>query len=105
MTEKLRNSIARLAGTAGFNSLLSRSLALTRTIVPASQSVQIQLDGSLHGLKELGDRDDGDAVGVVIVSQFLALLAEFIGEALVTQVVFDTWPGLPRQQTAPPEQQ
>jgi hypothetical protein len=105
VTEKLRYSITRLTGTAGFHSLLSRSLALTKTIVPEIQGVQIQLDGSLQGLKDLGDHDKGNAVGVVLISQFLALLAEFIGEALVMQLVLDTWPDLSRQQTALPEQQ
>ncbi|MCU1326595.1 MAG: hypothetical protein JWN34_1965 [Bryobacterales bacterium] len=105
VAEKLRHPITRLIGTAGFHSLLSRSLTLTKTIRPEFQSAQAQVDGALRALQGLGDHENGAVMGMVLISQFLALLAEFIGEALVTQVLLDIWPDFSAQLPPSQEQQ
>jgi hypothetical protein len=50
--EKLRRTLARLAGVAGFRSLLPRALALAAQEVSWLQGLRVGADGSLEGLKE-----------------------------------------------------
>jgi hypothetical protein len=96
--EKLRPPVARLAGTEGFRSLLSRAVALAKSEVSSLAAVQVRADGSLEGLDD--DRPDRDAVaggegGVVVVAQLLGLLVTFIGEPLTLRLVRDAWPDAP----------
>ena len=85
--EKLRLPLARLAGVAGFRSLLSRAVALAKAEVPSLAAVRVRADGSLEGL----DGSDRDA-GAVVVAQLLGLLVTFIGEPLTLGLVRDAWP-------------
>ena len=93
--EKLRLPLARLAGEAGFRSLMSRALAMAKAEVPSLVAVQVRADGSLEGLDGRGNEQDaavaGEA-GVVVVAQLLGLLVTFIGEPLTLRLVRDTWP-------------
>lgn len=96
--EKLRRPLARLAGVAGFRSLMSRALALAKAEVPSLAAVQVRADGSLEGLDDAGpDRDAGAGGegGVVVVAQLLGLLVTFIGEPLTLRLVRDAWPDAP----------
>src|SRR5688572_10054795 len=81
--EKLRVPLAKLAGVAGFRSLMARALALARAEVPWLGSVQVRADGSLEGFDAAG-REQGAApageAGVAVVAQLLGLLVTFIGE-------------------------
>jgi hypothetical protein len=96
--EKLRRPLARLAGVAGFRSLMSRALALAKDEVSSLAAVQVRADGSLEGLDAAGpDRDAGAGGegGVVVVAQLLGLLVTFIGEPLTLRLVRDAWPDAP----------
>ena len=94
--EKLRLPLARLAGTEGFRSLLSRAVAVAKSEVPSLDAVVVRADGSLEGLDGAGHDQDAGArgeAGVVVVAQLLALLVTFIGEPLTLGLVRDAWPG------------
>ena len=82
--DRLRTPLARLAGLAGFRSLLSRALALAKAEVASLQPVRVEEDGSLEGF-------DGDG-GAAVVAHLLGLLATFVGEPLTRQLLRDVWP-------------
>ncbi|HYH69452.1 MAG TPA: hypothetical protein VD866_32455 [Urbifossiella sp.] len=86
--DRLRVPLSRLAGVAGFRSLLSRAVALARAEVPALAAVQVRPDATLEGLDDLGPEP-----GVVVVAQLVGLLVTFIGEPLTLALVRDAWPG------------
>ncbi len=93
--EKLRLPLSKLAGVAGFRSLLSRALALAKAEVPSLVAVHVGADGSLAGLDGPGHDQDagaGGRAGVVVVAQLLGLLVTFIGEPLTLRLVRDAWP-------------
>jgi hypothetical protein len=93
--EKLRVPLARLAGVAGFRSLMARTLALATAEVPWLNSVQVQADGSLEGFDSARRQQDavpGAEAEVVVVAQLLGLLATLIGEPLTLLLVRDVWP-------------
>jgi len=94
VTEKLRRPLSRLAGTAGFRSLLSRALTLARVQAPSLSAVQINPDGSLDALDAMGDSREATEAGAILVAQLLALLVLFIGDSLVLSLVSDIWPDL-----------
>jgi hypothetical protein len=93
--EKLRLPLARLAGVAGFRSLISRAVAMAKAEVPSLAAVQVRPDGSLEGLDGAGPDQGvgaGGEAGVVVVAQLLGLLVTFIGEPLTLRLVRDAWP-------------
>jgi len=93
--EKLRRHLSALAGTAGFQSLVSRALTLARSETPGLGAVQITADGSLQRIGELDPQLDGHEAGeweIILIAQLLALLFTFVGEALTIQLVQDVWP-------------
>jgi hypothetical protein len=93
--EKLRLPLVRLAGVAGFRSLMSRAVAMAKSEVPSLAAVQVRDDGSLEGLHGNGKDPGADAAGdagVVVVAQLLGLLVTFIGERLTLRLVRDAWP-------------
>jgi hypothetical protein len=100
--EKLRLPLARLAGVAGFHSLLSRALALAKSEVVSLNPVQVRQDGSLEGFDGAGDcpgagpEADG---GAAVVAHLLGLLVTFIGEPLTRQLVRDAWPDAATDET------
>jgi len=96
--EKLRPHLAILAGSGGFQALLSRAFALANPEVPWLRTVHIKADGSLEGLEELQaqlDRDELFDGGVVLVAQLLGLLVAFIGENLTLRLLREVWPKVP----------
>ena len=91
----LQTPLSRLTGPAGFWSLLSRALVLTKAEAPSLKVVQIRPDGTLAGFDQIEhDQDAGEFEKgrVVLVAQLLGLLAIFIGESLTRRLVCDTWP-------------
>src|SRR5438105_6397271 len=82
--DKLRGPLSILAGSGGFQVLLSRALALAKAEVPALAVLQVQPDGSLTRSDKIEQRQDGAAekAGMVLVSKLLRLLVTFIGEPL-----------------------
>jgi hypothetical protein len=93
--EKLRVPLGKLAGVAGFRSLMTRAMALATSEVPWLDSVPVRADGSLEGFDAArlhqGTAAGGEA-GVVVVAQLLGLLVTFIGEPLTRRLVRDAWP-------------
>ena len=93
----MRVPLTRLAGVAGFRSLMTRALALATVEVPGLEAVQVRPDGSLEGFEAAAHHlvdGDGEA-GVVVVAQLLGLLVTFIGEPLTLRLVRDAWPETP----------
>lgn len=82
--EKLRPSLTRLSGTAGYFSLFSRALTLARRQAPALEAVRVGPDGQLEKLN--GPSQDrqidkaATAEGVILMSELLGLLVTTIGE-------------------------
>lgn len=89
--EKLRVSLTKLTGTAGYYSLILRAMSITKAQAPALASVQVQLDGSLQGFDEIGQVDA--EAGLAVLAHLLSLLVTFIGEPLTQSLVRDAWPG------------
>src|SRR5947209_5866703 len=101
--EKMRVPLAKLAGVAGFRSLVNLALALATADVPWLGSVQVGADGSLEGFDAAGRQqgavpEDGEA-GVVVIAQLLGLLVTFIGEPLTLLLVREAWPDAPVDET------
>ena len=92
--EKLRRTLCRLTGVAGFCSLLSRSLTLAAQEVSWLQALRLGKDGSLEGLAEaeselsLSEVERGERV---LVAQLITLLFSFIGEALTMRLLQESW--------------
>ena len=94
VSEKLRRPLSRIAGTAGYRSLLSRALTIASVKAPLLSAVRVNPDGSLNGLDEMGNRDQAADAGAILIAQLLALLTLFIGNNLVLSLVSDIWPVL-----------
>ena len=93
--EKLRLPLARLAGTEGFRSLMSRAVAVAKSEVPSLDAVVVRADGSLEGLDGAGhgrDTGAGGEGGIEVVAHLLRLLVAFIGEPLTLRLVRNAWP-------------
>jgi len=95
-SEKLRMPLTRLAGTAGFSSLLSRALVLARRQAPALERLRVEADGSLAGFDEV-QQDSASAEAVrreelILVTELLSLLITFIGQPLTLRLVREAWP-------------
>ncbi len=80
---RLRAPLSRLAGVAGYRSLLARALALARAGDDSLHAVRLRADGTLEGL---------DAGGEGIAAHLLGLIVTFIGEPLTRQLVSEAWP-------------
>ena len=100
--EKLRQGLGEVAGTAGFQSLASRALALARTEAPSLGAARVAANGSLQGLGEFehqmdidkdraGESASGEA-GIILIARLLGLLLLFLGEALTLSLLRVTWP-------------
>jgi hypothetical protein len=100
--EKLRQSLGVFAGAAGFHSLASRALTLSRSEAPGLSAARISEDGSLQGLAEFRPKiniDNGRAgqdqagdEGVILIARLLGLLLVFLGETLTLRLLRDAWP-------------
>jgi len=94
--DSLRGPLAKFVGVAGFRSLLSRALVISKAENPSLAAVQVRPDGSLEGLEEVEQNQDA---GAVIVSQLLGLLVTFIGEPLTLRLVCDACPDATEAET------
>lgn len=95
--EKLRVPLAKLAGIAGYRSLISRAIAAAKAEVPILSPVQVRLDGSLEGFEEIVKTDL--EAGVSVLVHLLRLLVIFIGVPLTLILVRSAWPDAPLDQT------
>jgi hypothetical protein len=94
VSERLRASVTRFAGSDGFTSLLRRALALARADFPPLETVKLKPDGSLEGWEGLAvdAANGGPEAAVAITAHLLGLLVTFIGEPLTRRLVRDAWP-------------
>ncbi len=92
--ERLRISLAKVAGADGFASLLRRALVLASADVPSLQSVKIGADGRLEGLEPLVAGTGTGEAAVALASHLLGLLVTFIGDDLGLRLVRGAWPEL-----------
>lgn len=95
VSEKLRHLLSTLLGAAGFQALLARALHLATVEVPELSAVEVKTDGSLAGLSKVLPRSKSTQMAngeVVLITEFLALMDTFIGEALMLRLVEDVWP-------------
>ena len=94
--EKLRISLSKFAGAAGFASLLGRAVAMASADVPSLQNVKIGMDGRLDGVEQVDADPGAGALGreaaVAITAHLLGLLGAFIGEPLTVQLLRESWP-------------
>jgi len=98
--EKLRPHLVTLMGSTGFRALLSRALARAEAEIPSLRAVQVDADGSMTGFDKLEVQAAPDELArapVALVVQLLGLLAAFIGESLMLQIVRDVWPQMARE--------
>jgi len=101
--EKLRQSLGVFAGSAGFQALASRALALARTEAPSLSTARVSADGSLQGLGEFEPQIDIDKDraggypagegGIILIARLLGLLLIFLGEVLTLSLLRNAWPG------------
>ncbi len=92
--EKLRPVLSTLAGSAGYRSLLARSLVLARARAPWLAEVTVAADSSLLFPEDAQARlEPGEFArgGSVLVGELLALLAALIGETLTLRLVRNAW--------------
>jgi len=94
--EKLRISLTKFAGAAGFASLVRRALALAREEVPSLQSVKIGADGRMEGFEQIvagaGTAAARGEAAIAITAHLLELLVTFIGESFTLRLVREAWP-------------
>jgi len=95
--EKLRVPLAKLAGTAGYHSLISRAIAIAKANARALGPVEVRLDGSLAGFEKV-EENDAEA-GVAVLVHLLNLLVTLIGEPLTLGLVRDAWPDATLEKT------
>jgi len=96
--EKLRHSLGEFVGVAGFYSLATRALTLSRPEAPNLSAVRVAADGSIQGLDEIRaqfDNDNNQAGdgGIILIARLLGLLRIFLGEALTLSLLRSAWPG------------
>ena len=98
VAEKLRHSLSKLAGEAGYRALLARALTLAKAQAPGLSAVQLQPGGSLEGFDDHKNGEGADA-DAVLITQLLGLLVTFVGDSLTRRLVQDAWPDLPGEDT------
>jgi hypothetical protein len=105
--EKLRHSLGGFAGTAAFQSLASRALAMAKSEIPSLRAAQVSADGALKGLgqglsefepqidleKERAGKHPAGDEGIVVIARLLGLLLIFLGEPVTLRLLRSAWPG------------
>jgi hypothetical protein len=92
--EKLRRALVTLAGSAGFNSLLFRALALAQKQAPILLPVRVGADGILKGLEDIdrGPHNHYVEADALLLAEKIGLLVIFIGQGLTLRLTNDIWP-------------
>ena len=92
--ERLRISVSKVLGAAGYNSLLRRSLDMAKVIAPSLETVSIGETSTLGIRTEVAEDYSQlveDKAGFILLTQFLSLLVLFIGEPLAMSLVQQVW--------------
>jgi hypothetical protein len=95
--DKLGAQITKMAGAAGYRSLVLRALSLAQAESPLLSSVVVLTDGSLAGLPEgalVRGSSGQEEAGTLLVANLLGLLNLFIGRSLTLQLVGQAWPSV-----------
>ena len=94
--ERLRISLSKFAGDAGFVSLLRRAMAMASSDIPSLQNVKIGMNGRMDGVEQIDASSGAGALGgeaaVAITAHLLGLLVAFIGEPLTVRLLRESWP-------------
>jgi hypothetical protein len=94
--DKLRVPLSKLAGAAGFSSLLSRALALAKRQVPSLDELSVEVNGTLGGFKEadhaMAPLQTSRQGGAILLTELIGLLVKLIGEALTLHLLGEVWP-------------
>jgi hypothetical protein len=93
--EKLNTHLSNRLGSAGYQALLSRALALAKADFPWLDLVRVGKDGTLEGLFEAAASQNTSIVvdgSVAIVSNFIRLLETFVGRDLSMRLLNGVWP-------------
>ena len=94
--ERLRISLSKFAGDAGFVSLLRRAVAMASSDIPSLKNVKIGMHGRMDGVEQIDASSDTGALGegaaVAITAHLLSLLVAFIGEPLTVRLLRESWP-------------
>ena len=90
---RLRQELGKLIGSAGFDVMLARSLVLARRTHPLLTGIMVVPGGTLTGFDQTA-RDPGalQESMAAVVSHFIELLVNLIGEDLAMRLVRDVWP-------------
>ena len=98
--DRLRRALGKLAGVAGFRSLLLRALTLAKAEVAWLEALQLKADGSLEYPEQKAALAQAEMVQgeIVLVAQLLGLLVTFTGESLTWSLLQEVWPGLPMKE-------
>jgi hypothetical protein len=92
---RLHHQLAELIGSAGFDVLLARSLALAQRAHPALARITAGPNGRLEGLPDFGREGARlDAEMLAIVCHFVELLVTLLGEDLAMRMIRDMWPAV-----------
>jgi hypothetical protein len=98
--DDLRRSLGTLVGVNGFRALLIRALTLAKAETHSLGQLRVEADGSLEGLGEHCE-NEGPEPGVELIASLLGLLAGFIGESLMLQILRNVWPDATLPNTEP----
>jgi len=86
----MRRPLVRLTGSAGFNSLVARALALAKRETDTLDVVKVKEDGSLDGPAFNAEAPGG----TLLIAQLLGLLITLMGDALTMRFLYKIWPGV-----------
>ena len=97
--EKLRPYLSKIVGNTGFNALLTRSLAETKTDAIWLGVLHVKPDGSLDGLSHLEAIDPAELaeIRVIFLAEFIRLLVQLVGERMVLQLIHQAMPKVSRK--------
>jgi hypothetical protein len=90
--QRLRDRLQRLIGPGGFEALVSRSLFLARQVLGAASFASLSTEGTV--VVAATTRAEAEAFWTELLSQFIGLLTNFIGEDLTLRLLHEVWPDL-----------
>jgi hypothetical protein len=93
--DKLRESLSALFGVRGVRTLFARALTLAAVEVPWLGKLEVGPGGSVV-IPDARETNGPDVArgGAALVTQLLALLCTFIGDALTLRLVQQHWPNI-----------
>jgi hypothetical protein len=96
---RLHQELGKLIGSAGFDVMLARSLVLARRTHPLLTGIMVGPGSTLTGLDQPArDPDALQESMAAVVSHFIEILVNLIGEDLAMRLVRDVWPAAAEEQ-------